>query len=41
MFTAFLIRRKPFSQVFNASLAGDFYSGVRCALLHEAGTKDG
>ena len=41
MFTAFLARRKPFSQVFNASLAGDFYSGVRCALLHEARTKDG
>jgi hypothetical protein len=41
MFTAFLVRREPFSQVFNASLAGDFYSGVRCALLHEARTKDG
>ena len=41
MFTAFLTRRPPFSQVFNASLAGDFYSGVRCALLHEARTKDG
>jgi hypothetical protein len=41
MFTAFLVGREPFSQVFNASLAGDFYSGVRCALLHEARTKDG
>jgi len=41
MFTSFLTRRKPFSKVFNASLAGDFYSGVRCALLHEARTKDG
>ena len=27
--------------MFNASLAGDFYSGVRCALLEEARTKDG
>jgi hypothetical protein len=41
MFTAFLTKRQPFSTVFNASLASDFYSGVRCALLHEARTKDG
>lgn len=41
IFSAFLTKRQPFCKVFNASLATDFYSGVRCALLHEARTKDG
>jgi hypothetical protein len=41
MFATFLTKRHPFSTVFNAPLAADFYSGVRCALLHEARTKDG
>jgi hypothetical protein len=41
MFSTFLTKRQPFCAVFNASLAADFYSGVRCALLHEARTKDG
>lgn len=38
IFSAFLSRRPPFCKVFDASLAADFYTGVRCALLHEART---
>jgi hypothetical protein len=41
IFSAFLAKRQPFCNVFDASLAADFYSGVRCGLLHEARTKDG
>jgi hypothetical protein len=41
VFIDFLSKRHPFSKVFDASLAEDFYRGVRCALLHEARTKDG
>ena len=41
MFSAFLTKRQPFCAVFNSAIAADFYSGVRCALLHEARTKDG
>jgi len=41
MFSTFLSKRQPFCSTFNATLAGDFYAGVRCALLHEARTKDG
>ncbi len=41
MFSALLTKRQPFCAVFNTALAADFYSGVRCALLHEARTKDG
>ena len=41
IFSAFLSHRPPFCRVFNASLAADFYTGVRCALLHEARTSGG
>lgn len=41
MFSTFLSKRQPFCAVFDAALAADFYAGVRCALLHEARTKDG
>lgn len=41
MFSDFLTKRQPFDSIFNAALAADFYAGVRCALLHEARTKDG
>jgi hypothetical protein len=41
LFTAFLSKRHPFSTTFDVALAADFYVGVRCALLHEARTKDG
>ncbi|TMP74502.1 hypothetical protein [Pseudoalteromonas sp. S1608] len=40
-FISFLTQRYPFSQVFNDEIASDFYSSVRCALLHEASTKNG
>lgn len=41
VFTAFLSERQPFSDVFDAALAQDFYANVRCALLHEARTRNG
>lgn len=41
IFTTFLSKRPPFCRTFDASLAADFYTGVRCALLHEARTRDG
>ena len=41
MFTSFLSKRQPFNAIFDEILAGDFYEGVRCALLHEACTKGG
>lgn len=41
IFTSFLSTRSPFSEVFNAEVAHDFYTNVRCALLHEASTKNG
>src|SRR5690349_4172057 len=40
MFVAFLAKEMPFSNVFDEKSALDFYSGVRCGLLHEARTKD-
>ncbi len=40
LFLDFLIKRSPFSQEFTPALAGDFYKGVRCGLLHEARTKN-
>ncbi|MBZ0291817.1 MAG: hypothetical protein K8L99_04545 [Anaerolineae bacterium] len=40
IFRSFLRNRQPFPTVFtNDSLADDFYSSVRCGLLHEARTK--
>jgi hypothetical protein len=41
VFVAFLRDRAPFSATFNEASALDFYVGVRCALLHEARTKNG
>ncbi|NKL74801.1 hypothetical protein GFM09_37475 [Rhizobium leguminosarum bv. viciae] len=41
MFIAFLSQIEPFSKDFSPDLAQDFYSSVRCGLLHEARTKDG
>ena len=41
LFAHFLSTRPPFRTVFDQALAADFYTGVRCALLHEARTKDG
>lgn len=39
MFTNFLRNRRPFSTIFDQSLANEFYQCVRCALLHEARTR--
>ena len=41
IFASFLVNREPFSREFDAPLALDFYTGVRCGLLHEARTKGG
>jgi hypothetical protein len=41
MFAHFLSTRHPFCNIFDNALAADFYTNVRCALLHEAQTKDG
>jgi hypothetical protein len=41
VFRSFLLNRHPFSGTFTATLAEDFYANVRCALLHEAQTKNG
>lgn len=41
MFISFLLNRKPFSEHFDKSIAGEFYVNIRCGLLHEASTKGG
>jgi hypothetical protein len=41
VFANFLSTRRPFCTIFDNALAADFYANVRCALLHEARTKDG
>lgn len=41
LFVNFLVRRDPFASVFDVSLAEDFYTSIRCPLLHEARTKNG
>ena len=41
VFISFLTKRKPFLQDFDTASATAFYKHVRCALLHEARTKDG
>jgi hypothetical protein len=41
IFAGFLTTRKPFAAEFTHQLAEDFYSCVRCGLLHEARTKGG
>ncbi len=41
MFSAFLASEEPFKKYFSQALADEFYSDVRCALLHEARTRNG
>lgn len=41
LFVDFLFRTEPFDKLFSKIDAESFYSNVRCALLHEARTKDG
>jgi len=42
VFVNFLRHRQPFCDHFtDQTIAGDFYSSVRCGLLHEARTKNG
>jgi hypothetical protein len=41
MFSAFLSAEEPFKKYFSQALADEFYSDVRCALLHEARTRNG
>lgn len=41
LFVDFLFQTPPFDKLFSKGQAEDFYSNVRCALLHEARTKDG
>lgn len=40
IFTSFLTLRSPFNEYFDEDLADDFYSNVRCSLLHEACTRN-
>ncbi len=40
-FVEFLSTKKPFCDTFDANLAEDFFINVRCALLHEAMTRNG
>ena len=41
LFVNFLTSKQPFSNIFNENLADDFFKNVRCALLHEAMTRNG
>jgi hypothetical protein len=41
MFIEFLVNREPFKSTFDEDLAKEFYSSIRCGLLHEASTKNG
>ncbi len=42
LFCEFLVREEPFSECFSDKLESrEFYQSVRCALLHEARTKNG
>ncbi|WP_419535806.1 hypothetical protein [Endozoicomonas sp.] len=41
IFKSFLTKRSPFSAEFSDDLAEEFYSSIRCGLLHEASTKKG
>lgn len=40
-FITFLTTRRPFSEQFSDYDASEFYSAIRCGLLHEASTKNG
>lgn len=41
IFTNFLTTKEPFKSTFGEALAEDFFKNVRCALLHEAMTRNG
>ncbi len=41
VFVSFLTTREPFRDTFDSALANEFYSHIRCGLLHEARTKAG
>ncbi len=41
LYVQFLTSKEPFSEIFDKQLAEDFYSNVRCALLHESMTRNG
>jgi hypothetical protein len=41
LFVEFLFQTAPFNKLFSKVGAEDFYSNVRCALLHEARTRNG
>ncbi len=41
LFVNFLSSKEPFKSTFNTDLAEDFFKNVRCALLHEAMTRNG
>jgi len=41
LFVNFLTTKEPFKSSFDAKLAEDFFKNVRCALLHEAMTRNG
>jgi hypothetical protein len=41
LFQSFLTKRDPFRPHFDTATAKAFYENIRCALLHEARTKDG
>lgn len=41
LFVKFLYQTAPFANFFSKQTANEYYSNVRCALLHEARTKDG
>jgi len=40
-FVDFLTTKKPFNNIFTEDTAKEFYSSIRCGLLHEASTKNG
>ncbi len=41
LFVSFFTKRWPFKKEFNEDLSKDFYSNVRCGLLHEAASRNG
>lgn len=40
MFIDFFVNQNPFNEIFNKKQAKEFYSSIRCGLLHEAATKN-
>ncbi|MEI9993051.1 MAG: hypothetical protein WDM91_00540 [Rhizomicrobium sp.] len=41
LFVRFLTQEQPFAKSFSKEAAEDFYTAIRCGLLHEAQTKNG